>query len=56
MGNDCGSTRNLEMTEGVGEDDELMEDQIGLDNEESCTADKVRWKKKKKVRRRMMFE
>jgi hypothetical protein len=55
-GNDCGLTVDMEITENVVEDDDLLENQYGLDNEESCTVERVRWKKKKKVRRRMLFE
>jgi hypothetical protein len=51
---DCGLSVNLESSEKAIEDDELKEDQIGMDNEESCTAEKVQ--KKKKVRRRRMCD
>ena len=51
---DCGLSVNLESSEKAIEDDELKEDQIGMDNEESCTAEKVQ--KKKKVRRRKMCD
>ena len=53
-GDDCGSTVDLEITESAVEDDDLMEDQCRVDNEESCTAERVRWKKKKNARMRML--
>ena len=34
------------------EDDDIMKDQFGLDNEESRTYERVRWKKKKKKKGR----
>jgi hypothetical protein len=42
-----------EFTESAMEDKNLNEDQLGLDYEECCTAERVRWKKKKNARMRM---
>ena len=53
----CGENRTtvkLENTESAVENDELLEDQLGLDDKtESRTTGRVRWKKKKNARIRM---
>ena len=53
---DCGLMADLKMAESAVEDDDIKEDQFGLDNEECCTAENVRWKTKKNVRSRIIFK
>jgi len=52
-GIECGETVDSEMTNNVVEDDDIKENQFGLENEECCTTERVRWKKKKNARMRM---
>jgi hypothetical protein len=53
QGVEFGETVDMEITDNVVEDDDIKENQFGWENEECCTAEKVRWKKKKNARMRV---